>query len=106
LAAGVTATFLRLSRGSWTVCDPRQTPLSRRALLRAGGGVAVALGLSGCLVSTTPYTETVGRSFDPGDATALAVETDSGDVTAAVPDDLSATVGLRTSNGDARLAPP
>ncbi|MFC7141353.1 DUF4097 family beta strand repeat-containing protein [Halosimplex aquaticum] len=66
---------------------PADRSPSRRRFLRASGGLAAALGLSGCVVSTQPYTETSDREFDPGNAEALAVQTDSGDVS------LSATSG-------------
>lgn len=78
---------------------------SRRRLLRAGGGLA-AVGLAGCVISTEPYTETVDRTFDPGDAEALAVRTDSGDVTvtAAAGDTITGTIRKESRSGEDALA--
>jgi hypothetical protein len=78
---------------------------SRRRFLRAGAGVAGAVGLAGCVISAEPYTETVERSFDPGDAEELAVRTDSGDVTLSVGDGdaVSGTVRKESRSGEDAL---
>ena len=55
--------------------SPADTQTTRRRLLRAGAGAACALGLAGCVISAEPYTETVDRSFDPGDADDLETVT-------------------------------
>ena len=78
---------------------------SRRRFLRAGVGVVGALGLAGCVISAEPYTETVERSFDPGDADELAVRTDSGDVTLSAGDGeaVSGTVRKASRSGEGAL---
>ena len=83
--------------------SPSDAPPSGRALLRAGGGLAVALGLSGCIVSTTPYIETVERSFDSGD---VSVAPGDGDAVEATVEKESRSgedaLELRSTNGDVR----
>ena len=76
---------------------------TRRRALQAGLGVA-AVGLAGCTLSTSPYVATVERSFDPGDADALAVETD-GDVTLSTGDGdaIAATVRKESRSGEDAL---
>jgi hypothetical protein len=66
-------------------------------------GVA-AVGLAGCTLSTSPYVETVERSFDPDDADALAVETD-GDVSlsSADGDAVAATARKESRSGEDAL---
>lgn len=68
---------------------------TRRGVLRAGSALAAAVGLSGCLISAEPYTETVDRSFEPGDADELVVRTDSGDVTLSAGDGDAVTGTVR-----------
>ena len=72
--------------------SPSDAPPSGRALLRAGGGLAVALGLSGCLVSTTAYTETIEESTDRR-------------INGRLGDDAEHALERRSTNGDARVAP-
>ncbi|WP_135365954.1 DUF4097 family beta strand repeat-containing protein [Halosimplex halophilum] len=78
---------------------------SRRAFLRAGGGLVGAVGLAGCVLSVSPYSETVERSFDPEDARKLVVRNESGDVTlsAGDGDTLSGTVRKESSSGEDAL---
>jgi len=78
---------------------------SRRRFLRAGAGFAGALSLAGCVISAEPYTETVERSFDPGDAEELVVRTDSGDVTLSAGDGeaVSGTVRKASRSGEDAL---
>lgn len=82
-----------------------RTRSSRRALLRAGSGVAAAFGLTGCLVFAEPYSETAERTFDPGAAAELVVRTDSGDValTAGDVDVVEATVEKESRSGEDAL---
>jgi len=77
---------------------------SRRRFLRAGAALA-SLALAGCVPSAEPYTETDERSFDPGDATELAVETESGDVSVAPGDGdaVEATVEKESRSGEGAL---
>ncbi|WP_459193033.1 DUF4097 family beta strand repeat-containing protein [Halosimplex sp. J119] len=79
---------------------------SRRRFLRAGGGLAASVGVAGCIVSTEPYTETVEQTFDPDDAEALAVRTDSGDVTltAGDGDAVTGTIHKESRAGEDALA--
>ncbi|WP_415379054.1 DUF4097 family beta strand repeat-containing protein [Halosimplex sp. TS25] len=86
------------------VSPPTQRP-SRRRFLRAGGGLAAAFGLAGCVISMEPYTETVDRSFDSGDAEELVVQTDSGDVslTASDGDAVSGTIRKESRSGEDAL---
>lgn len=83
-----------------------RTRTSRRAVLRAGSGVAAALGLTGCLVFAEPYRETAQRTFDPGGAEELVVRTDAGDVglTADDVDAVEATVEKESRSGEEALA--
>jgi hypothetical protein len=78
---------------------------SRRGVLRAGAGLVGAVGLAGCVIAAEPYTETVERSFDPGDAEELAVRTDSGDVTLSAGDGdaVSGTVRKESRSGEDAL---
>ncbi|WP_436907830.1 DUF4097 family beta strand repeat-containing protein [Halosimplex marinum] len=78
---------------------------SRRGFLRAGAGLVGAVGLAGCVIAAEPYTETVERSFDPGDAEELAVRTDSGDVTLSAGDGdaVSGTVRKESRSGEDAL---
>lgn len=84
--------------------SPPPLSTSRRSLLRAGG-LAAALGLAGCVISTEPYTETADRSFDPGDAEELVVLTDSGDVSLSAGDGdaVSGTVRKESRSGEDAL---
>lgn len=72
---------------------------SRRRLLAAGAGVA-ALGLSGCVLSVSPYTEREDVSFDPEDAERLVVDNTSGDASVT---DLSCEGRVQTENGDVEV---
>lgn len=78
---------------------------TRRGLLRAGGAFALATALSGCLLSAEPYVEETDRSFDPGDAEALAVVTENGDVTLSAGDGdaVSGTVRTESRSGEDAL---
>lgn len=68
---------------------------TRRQLLRAGGSLAAATALGGCVLSTEPYTETADASFDPGDADSLAVAGRDGDVTLSPGDGEAVTGTIR-----------
>ncbi|WP_436930196.1 DUF4097 family beta strand repeat-containing protein [Halosimplex halobium] len=78
---------------------------SRRGFLHAGAGLVGAVGLAGCVIAAEPYTETAERSFDPGDAEALAVRTDSGDVTLSTGDGdaVTGTVRKESRSGEGAL---
>ncbi|WP_136717674.1 DUF4097 family beta strand repeat-containing protein [Halorientalis salina] len=59
---------------------PDSTPsVSRRRLL--GSGIVAFAGLAGCAMPATMTSETTATSFGQNDATALAVETENGDIT-------------------------
>jgi DUF4097 and DUF4098 domain-containing protein YvlB len=58
---------------------PESTPSATRRRLLGSGIVALA-GLAGCAMPTTMTSETAATSFGRNDATALAVETENGDV--------------------------
>lgn len=75
----------------------------RRRLLRAGGALALA-SLGGCVLSTEPYTATEERSFDPGDADAVAVVAEDGDVTLSAGEGDSVTGTVRTESRSGRDA--
>lgn len=74
---------------------------TRRCLLRAGAALAATTGLGGCMLSTEPYTASEDRTFDVGDADAVAVVNDRGDVSLTAGDDdaVSGTVRKESRSG-------
>lgn len=77
---------------------------TRRSALRAGGLLALASSLGGCILSMEPYTTDEERSFDPGDAEALAVVGEGGDVTLSTGDGDQVTGTVRKESRSGRDA--